>query len=726
VVWTRQFGLIFGVTSYAIGAVLSAFFAGLALGSWLVGRWMHSSPRSTLRLYSLLELGIVLYALMLPWLLSQFTGLYATLFPSIHQSFYLLSLLRFVGAVLVLLIPATCMGATLPLMAQALADKPQNITINVSGLYAINTLGALIGAAFSGFYAIGTFGMAETTLLAVIANVIAAVGAQALAHHFSDNTSILYAPPIAETSPSTAVRGRKLILLSLFLSGFAALGYEVVWTRVLSIFLDRTVIAFTTILCSVLLGIVVGSWLLRASTARIRRPIWLFAVLELSVALLNLLAIALIGSGAIGRMPNAVSLQLGLILVIPNALLGATLPLAVRIYQTHRNQTGQDVSQIYASNVLGGVLGSFAASFLLLPLFGSQHTIVILALINAVIAWLLFQHSETIARWKNTAWIGVTISLAAVLILQPQLLFRGINQTIYTDQQLIFHEEDIEGIVTVTEKASVRSIYFDGTLEAEATIDSTNVHRRLAHLPLLLHPNPESVLVIGLGSGTTAGTVTQHPVKQIKVVELIPGMARGAQLFAQSNYNLLDDPRVQLQIDDGRNYLALGKDSFDIIEADVIHPHRVGANNIYAAEYYRLVATHLKPQGIVCQWLPTYLSEDKYKLLLRTFVSAFPNTTLWAGGEYAVAMPDGVTIDETLLRSRFSDPKLAPVLAEAGYTNLDTLLRSFTMGPQAIQAYVGEGPILTDNHPYLEYLPAQIRQQGWRLDNQDITRYLKR
>jgi spermidine synthase len=505
VVWTRQFGLIFGVTSYAIGAVLSAFFAGLALGSWLAGRWVQGSPRATLRLYGLLELGIALYALILPWLLSQFTGIYAALFPSIHQSFYLLSLLRFVGAVLVLLVPATCMGATLPLMTQALADKTQNITVNVSGLYAINTLGALIGAAFSGFYAIGTFGMAETTILAVIANVIAAVGAQGIARHFSEKTAAPLPQTIEAAPPSTDLHGRKIILWSLFLSGFAALGYEVVWTRVLSFFLDRTVIAFTTILCSVLLGIIVGSWLLRASAARIQRPIWLLAVLELSVALLNLLAILLIGSGVIGRAQNAVPLQLGLILVIPNALLGATLPLAVRIYQTHRRYIGQDVSRVYASNVLGGVLGSFAASFLLLPLLGSQHTIVFLALMNGAIAWLLFQNSESVFSWKNWAGIGVTVILAAALVLQPRLLFRGINQTIYVDQQPIFHEEDIEGIVTVTEQESTRYIYFDGTLEASGATSETNVHRRLAHLPLLLHPNPESVLVVGLGSGTTAG-----------------------------------------------------------------------------------------------------------------------------------------------------------------------------------------------------------------------------
>jgi spermidine synthase len=701
VVWTRQFGLLFGVTSYAIGTVLTAFFAGLALGSWLVSRWLKGALKQPLLTYSVLEVGIAGSALLVPIALQQSHDVYRSLLSAIpDSSFYLLSLVRFVVSLVVLLIPCTCMGATLPLVAEAISRRNTNVTVNVSGLYAINTFGAFVGVAFSGFYGIGYLGRNTTTWIAVAANLLAAIAALLVARQIGS-----FAASRAERTQQTSRRLTRpsVVATSLALSGFAAIGFEVVWSRVLSFFFEHTTAAYSTIIMAVLLGIVLGSWLVRINAARIRRPLRLLALIEILVAWISLLAIVVIAYSPAGRADGATMLLIGVTLVIPNILLGATLPIAVHHFQSSGKGVGESVGTLYAANVLGGVFGSFCTGFILLPLLGSQHTIVALASVNIAAAAWLYGVSEAPTRRVGGPWAAATAALLIVFLAQPTLLFDGINRAVYRGGQVLFNQEDVEGVVTVTEQNNVRAIYFDGSPESTDFPNLLQVHRRLAHVPLLLHPDPQDVLVIGLGSGTTAGAITQHPIERLTIVDLIPGMFKGAELFKHSNYDLMNNPKVTTRHDDGRNYLLLSEHKYDMIEADVVRPWRAGANNLYAVEYYQLLASHLKEGGIVCQWLDTSLPEEQYKLLLRTFVDTFPNTTLWHNGSYAVAMPDGGTIDTALVEARFADPDIAAALRDAGYASADDFLRSFTMGPEEIRQYVGDGPILTDDRPVLEY-----------------------
>lgn len=730
VVWIRKFGLIFGVTAYATSAVLASFFAGLALGSWLAGRRLSRLPINPLRLYAFLEIGIGIYALLIPFLLESLNNFYVTLSPLLESSFapgvaiYVLTLLRLVFSGLVLLLPTTLMGATLPLVTEALTRRIQNVTVNVSGLYALNTFGALSGAAFSGFHAIGHFGMFETTLLAVGGNLLAGLGALFIASRLGLARD---AQP-ATRAPARPVRNPKYLalLVGLFLSGFAAIGYEVVWTRVLSLFMDRTVFAYTTILCSALFGIALGSWLLRLGSAWIQRPVRLLALLEIGVVWVSLFSIGLISQAIPSRTEWGIPLSLGIILVIPNALLGATLPLAIRVYQEEFKHVAQSVGDLYSANVLGGVLGSLITGFILLSAFGSQTTIIFLAALNALVAFLFFRFAEPSARWVPAAGMSVSALALIFFLAQPYFLFSGIQQGVFGDETVIFHEEHVEGIVTVTEKDIHRTIYLNGSHQSNDRPGMLDMHRGMAHLPLLLHPQPDDILIVGLGGGSTAGAVTRHSVKQIRIVELVPGMYRGAAFFADSNYRVLWDPRAEMRLDDGRNHLLLTRDRFDVIEADLILPWHAGANNLYSAEYYRLVGARLKPGGIVAQWLDTGLAENEYKLLLRTFFSVFPNTTLWRGGNYAIAMPSGIQIDPALIRARFSNSDLAGALQAGGYASADDLLDAFTMGPDDIRQYVGQGPILTDNHPYLEYAPFQRTGGSVQLPQRDIRPFLSR
>jgi spermidine synthase len=346
VVWIRKFGFVFGVTAFATSAVLTAFFAGLALGSWLAGRRARFFARNPLQVYALFETGIGAYALAIPFLLDSLNQVYAFVYPSLENSVYLLTLLRLFFSIVVLILPTTLMGATLPLITQALAERVTNITVNLSGLYAINTFGALAGAAFSGFYSIGAFGMSETTLIAVAGNFLAGIGAWLIARR----CALAPGAPRALTIATRATGGKyRALLLGLFLGGFVSLGSEVVWTRVLSLFMDRTVFAYTTILCAALFGIVIGSWLLRVGQQHIRRPLRVLALLELGIAWISFLSIALISQAVPSQGDWGIPLSLGLILLIPNALSGAALPLAVRVYQDEFKNVAQSVGDLYST-----------------------------------------------------------------------------------------------------------------------------------------------------------------------------------------------------------------------------------------------------------------------------------------------------------------------------------------------------------------------------------------
>ncbi len=722
VVWIRNFGLVFGVTAYATSAVLSSFFGGLALGSWLAGRYINRLPIQPLRLYAFVEISVAAYAVVLPHLQILLESLLAIVAPGLQDSFYLVSLLRLTLSGLVLIIPTTLMGATLPLVTQALSRHLKDVMINMSGLYTANTLGALTGAMLSGFYLIGQFGMSGTTALAMTGNLVAGLGALAISSRLGETR-----PAEADSFVSTrftSSRTYRLLPVGLFLSGFAAIGYEVVWTRVLALFMDRTVFAYTTVLSSALLGIALGSWMLRMGSRLIRNPMRVLATLEMVVGCVTVISVGLVSQAVPSQAQWGIALGLGVTLVFPNALLGAALPLAVRVYQEESRHVSRRVGDLYAADVLGGVVGSFATGFIFLTVAGSQYTLVFLAALNIFVAILFFRQSEPGTRRLLLTPLAVSIAGLAFLVFQPRLLFAGIQRGVFAGQKVLFHQEDVEGIVTVTEVGDRRTLYLNGSRQTDTTPTTVAVHHGLADLPLLLHPEPRDVLIIGLGGGATAGEVTRQPVRSIRIVELIPGISQGAAYFESVNYRVLEDRRVSLRVDDGRNFLMLTPDRFDIIECDVVFPWHAGANNLYATEYYKLIAQRLKPGGVVAQWLDTTLAEEDYKLLLRTFVTVFPNTLLWNGGSYAIAMPRGVSIDPDLLHARYSDPAIAAALAPGEFSDPDQLLQSFVMGPDAIQRYVGSGRILTDDHPYLEYTQRRYRVGDLTLPKEDVGPFL--
>jgi spermidine synthase len=245
-------------------------------------------------------------------------------------------------------------------------------------------------------------------------------------------------------------------------------------------------------------------------------------------------------------------------------------------------------------------------------------------------------------------------------------------------------------------------LYLDGLHQANDSAEMVRVHAEIGHLPMILHPNPSRALVIGLGGGVTAGAVAAHRRVATDVVELAGSVVAAAPFFAHVNGRVLEQPHVRLRTDDGRNYLSLTPRRYDVVTADIIQPIHAGAGSLYSREYFTLAKHVLKENGLMLQWIGRR-EDTHYKLIMRTFLEAFPNATLWSDATLMVGSVQPLTISRSAYERQVADADTRFALLQVGLDSFDKLLAKYTAGPDEMRRFVGEGPVLTDDRPVLEY-----------------------
>jgi predicted membrane-bound spermidine synthase len=720
VVWVRMLSLVFGVTAYAISTVLSSFFAGLALGSLLAGR-LAPRLRAPLRAYAGTEALVAVCGLLTPVAFALARAVYVAAYQHLPlHGLGALTLVRFLLAFLLLLVPTTLMGATLPLMLQSSLVHAAAAARNLSVLYAANTLGATAGTVLAGFELIGRYGLRASLLVAAAANLAAALGALALGRRAAHAARVARPDPapVAELQPPWGERAARAAVLVFGLSGAVSLAYEVVWARVLAMFFDATTYGFTAMLTMVLLGIAAGSWLV--SPLIVRRWHWplIFAALEAGVGLLGLVALPLLihliplgtrlglyhDPGPLGEFSlRFMTFAAFLVVFPPMLLLGATFPIAARVVGSG-TRVAERVGGVYAVNVLGGIVGALVAGFVLLPRLGARDTMLLLACTNLALAAVLVWSVAPGRRYGIGAVLAaVTVAMVGVAA-APDLL-RGVFQNRFAGQQIMYVNEGLENTVVVAEVPATgeRKMYINGQPQASTVDFIANYHKLIGHLAVLLHPQPKRALVIGLGGGATAGAVASHSGVQVDLVELSEAVVGAAPLFASVNGDVLTRPNVRLRVDDGRNFLLLHGGPYDVITADVIRPAHAGASGVYSKEYYALARDALSDDGIMLQWLEQ-LSEDQYKMLMRSFVETFPYVTLWADGSLVAGSKRPLTLERAALVQRLADPTARASLASIGLNTPDDVLALYTGNRQEALRYLAdERRAVTDDHPYVEY-----------------------
>ena len=737
----RMLGLVFGHTVLAITTVLTAFMAGLGLGSYLFGKFADRTP-NCLFLYGLLEAGIGVYCLAIPSLFSLVEPLYVGLYQQFHPTYYFFNLGQFGLILLLLLPPTTLMGATLPVLSRFIVENDATLGRRVGFLYALNTFGAVLGAAASGYLLLPIFGMRGLVYLSALVNIGIAIFAvywsRLVDLPSADEDRVHDEAPVAAAASGDDVLAN-LTVFGLAVSGAASMIYEVAWSRALALIIGSSTYAFTVMLVAFLVGLAAGS----AAFSRFwpDRPVHplIFGALQTAIGLAALAMLPVFGAMPdllvqVFRVSNAPGfiqasqflLSFGAML-LPTFLIGATFPCVVKIASRKLHRVGTDVGKIYAVNTVGAVIGTFAAGFFLIPTIGAQATLKLAIVLNLATGAVLILRS--VQAFPVRTWLPWTIVTAAgfgavyvvppwdpmimssgVAIYGPRLSSTaasvGLNQAA-ADSELVFYEDGISATVTVHRDHSNTYLRVNGKTDASTTGDM-RTQLMLGHLPLLFHPNPKSVAIIGLGSGVTAAAVARYGVERIDVIEIEPAVVRASRFFEKVNRNVLKDPRLSVIIADGRNLLLGSSEGYDAIISEPSNPWISGVASLFTQEFFALAKRRLKPRGLMVQWVHGYgLAPGDLKMVVKTFRTAFPATTVWntTGGDYLLLGRESfVPVDLQALERKFASvPGLRDDLDQIGFRSASSILADLILNEDDAERYSSGTSINTDDRLPLEF-----------------------
>jgi len=760
VVWVRELVLVFGATTFAVSTVLTAFMGGLALGSYYFGRRSETVARP-LRLYGLLEIGIGAYGLAVPLIFAALPSVYHY-FWRWQLSFFALSIVRFVFATLVLIVPTALMGATLPVLSSFYARDIGRIGLRVGSLYALNTFGAVLGAAATGFVLIPALGMNAATTTAATMNIL--LGAVALTvSRNAERTPHGAIPDSAQepvpkktprSSESEAERGQITIVIAGFaVSGFVALSYEVIWSRVLALIIGSSVYAFSIMLTTFLVGLAAGATIASRVVDRVRRPVRMFALIEIAVGLTSLIGAYLfndlpyvfvqlyrwVDSSAFGLLLFARFLIASFVMIVPTFLLGALFPLVVRIISSRKlaGTTGRTVGDAYAANTVGAIAGSFASGFILVPWLGLLGSLRLCVALNFVVAAAAFSASarrptekrDRPKRINVSATVGLAASVLLIIVVvlgeppwDPEVMSSAVyryapslidksRQELFDylkrgQGETIFYKEGITATVAVQRQGGGKVLKVNGKPEA-STAGDMPTQILIGAMPLLVREHTDDVLLIGLGSGVTLGTVEQFPVKRVTCVELEPAVIEASRHFEDVNNHPLDDPRLRMISNDGRNFIYTTDEKFDVIVSEPSNPWVTGVANLFTLEYFKRGAERLKDDGLFSQWLQIYeMSPDDVRTLIATFRAAFPQVYLFRGAEGDLMLLGSKSerrLDLSVLKYHFDDPRVGAELKRISTATAGEIISRFYLGPAEVTNLSAGARLNTDDNALIEF-----------------------
>jgi len=728
VIWSRWLGLLFGNTTLSVSIVLGCFMLGLAFGSWGIGRILHRI-NNPMRAYALMELGIGVFAFCFPLLVKFIDNVYlATVSVESTTAFSLC--MRTVLAFSLLFAPTTLMGATLPLLTEFFHRSPRPTrSWKIGLLYAANTLGAGLGIIVAGFYLIEAIGVLYTTMLAAGLNLTVAGGALLIS--FSTGESARQAGPGVALDDKIDAMG-KLAVVVLTASGAVALASEVLWTRTVETIVGNSTYAFSMIVFLFLVGIAVGSWFMSLMVNRLNRlPLWL-ASIQLGMGIWIIIAIVVFRM-VINDVAQykAVMMPLSVIfwnylkvmsIVFPLSLLsGACFPLATRILDPHSDEArGTLIAKAYAWNTAGAVAGSLVAGFLIAPFFEYFNSLYLLAFLYALTAFLsslvIFRSEWQTPRNRlmNASVTLLSLALLGTAFIKStgQDFFVTRYNAKHTRSEIVYHKPGLQGVTTVLKDHGAPTAFglLVNGLGMTAKVTDTKM---MAHLPLLIHPDPQDTLVICFGMGTTYRSAITHG-GNVTVVELVKEVLDAFDYFYEDAPRVRSYAKGRMLVNDGRNFLKLTKQQFDVITLDPPPPiDAAGVNNLYSKEFIELAKAHLKKGGIMAHWLPlpeTLSGVDDietFNMLFQTFAAEFPYVYVQLGkqgvGLHIMGSAEPLTISRDRIAKRLQNKAILNDINEWDQippTYFDGIRRS-----QSSQAPAG---MVTDDRPLLEFYLVRV------------------
>ncbi|MES1255190.1 MAG: fused MFS/spermidine synthase [Acidobacteriota bacterium] len=638
IVWLQLLQLVIGSSAVSVGVLLGTFMGGMCLGSLLFSRCV-TNRRHPLRVYAALELGIGACGALLLVVMPVVGRVYTTWGGGNPGGF----VLRGLVAAVCLLPPTLAMGATLPAVARWTRATRTGMSW-LGFFYAGNIAGAVGGSLLAGFYLLRMFDMRTATYVGVAINLVVAAVAFALASVAPASPD----PTGMDDEHGEPQPGAALVYVAIACSGACALAAEVVWTRLLALLFGATVYTFSIILAVFLVGLGLGSSVGSVLARSVQRP-------SLAFGWCQVLAMAAIAWGARTitaslpfwpvsptLVPNVrIMFEFDLVrtmwAILPAAMLwGASFPLALASLVARGQEPGRLVGRVYAANTVGAVVGALGASLVLVAWVGSAHTQQVMIAVAAAAALLGFAAAFQ-ASARGAALVGAAAAASACVLVPgvppvPGMLVaygRYMATVLGQAGQVVYVGEGLNSSVAVTRLPSGKLGYHNaGKIQASSEPEDMRLQRMLGHLTTIVPAAPRSVLVIGCGAGVTAGAVSISPkVEHVTIAEIEPLVPRVVSTyFGVENYHVVDNPKVQVVIDDARHYLLTSGQMFDGITSDPLDPWVKGAATLYTREFFEAAKAHLNPGGVITLFVQLYESTpEAVKSEIASFFAAFPD-----------------------------------------------------------------------------------------------------
>ncbi|MGE3163892.1 MAG: fused MFS/spermidine synthase [Planctomycetota bacterium] len=731
--WTRRFSIVFGTSELAIATVLAAYMGGLALGAALAARYLHRVRRPVL-VYGLLEAGIGLGALLVPVGLSAAQGLSRWVLggqPTVPSAGGLIQpLFYFFCSLVILAVPTTFMGATFPLLTRHAVRSRDQIGSRTGVLYALNTGGAVLGTVLCAFFFLPRLGLFATVMVGVVTNLVVCAMAVAIARRPLIDESTGLEPAATPEALDRSWRRDSWILPILLVSGAVSFIYEVLWTRLLTHVVGASLYAFATMLATFLVGITAGSAVASRFASDRRRSVVGFVVCQVGIAITSLVVFGRLDSvprlaqtlGA-GDLTGAFgNFMVAFAVLLPSTLfIGATFPFGLRIFARTEAEAGPASGRVYAWNTCGAILGAWLAGFVIVPNLGYEGTMALTVTANFGLAmlssWLLLA-----APWRVSA--GLTLALGVLLAAfwpsQPTDLLRVTSIPPRRHEpigEIVYSGVGRSATVLMVEHEGAFYLRTSGLQEAVIMPKGAPPYRFqpnwwMGTLPVLAHPTAKSMLVIGLGGAVVLEGVPAS-IETIDVVELEPQVIdANRSISAWRAVDPLQDPRVNIVVNDGRNALALTGRKYDVIVSQPSHPWTAGASHLYTLEFMTQVREHLAEGGVFVQ---AYVDLSVLKIVGSTLLAVFEDVRLYRPGALLyVASQRSLDVEGDFAKRAGALPLQFSWLA---LNSVEDTIASLALDHEGVRALCEGTAVSTDDHnqlaterPYVEFaLDPQAR-----------------
>jgi spermidine synthase len=747
IVWFKYLSLFLGNTTYAQTIVLATFMGGLAIGSAWWGRKVDRSLQP-LRLYAWMELGVGMYCLLYP----KFLELLKSVFISIVVSMQLPSdgtavlILKLLTSLCSLLIPTILMGGTLPILVRFISRKLEESGRNIAVLYFLNSFGAVVGSLLAGFFFIRLLGLSTTVYSAAVVNLL--IGASAIfLSLWKINSETSEVEAIEEAEQIFPRREVVLAISVAGISGLASMIYEVTWVRMLIPVLGSSTYSFSIMLVAFISGITIGSLIVSSFVQRVKNlpsllgwyqvgiVLSMFAVLPLYARIpYEFWKVASILVRSSETYPIYLTIQFifgFMVMIVPTIFLGMSLPVATRIAARGISVLGKSVGNIFAINTLGTVIGSLLAGLVLIPLVGVRHTIEVGIGCNLLAGLLVFVFASSIPhRQMFVALPLMFLTLIGYSLFVPNwskgVMLSGVFRSMHSNAKppesydvflknanttkVLYYKEGTTATIGVVEgkyENEIQKILIVNGKADASTKGDLPTQLLCGQIPCMLQNNPENVLVVGLGSGVTIGSVLMHPIKHVDCVEIAPEIVGALSQFDEANHRPFSDSRSNLFIEDALAYLKITNRKYDIIISEPTNPWIAGVGNLFTTEFFEQCKQRMIKGGIMVQWFHLYeMNDELFKMVVRTFQSSFTHVSLWQSLNTDIIMigsDQPISIDYDKIKQAMTGEEIKEDLQRISIPDAATFLSLEMLSSKSVLRYVGSGDLNTEDHPRLEY-----------------------